>query len=377
MRRFILLISFVIAMINCHAQKKIKKVEIQEVGFNINLNFEAISNELKYQDVKLKITPLSTSDLNEKFLNESSFNGKFEYSYFEKSRNSYFLKKRKRKKEKSDHEFLIEGVDWLLDNDKINNEEYNQLSKQIILNYDYESSKYLYNSERIISCNPYYIDDKYLNTFEVEITNSTKSFKTINTELLIESGNILLQPLSTKEIIERLERNELLNHNKILTLNRYNLPVEITIPPKSKIIKYFAIAPIGYANSELKISLDGVDTKFKWTVNKQHDSFNNKYKYYEFKTNWYYGDNSLDNSNNFYIIKSTDNIYFSNEAAFIGEKNLSEEFELITISLYSNKLFFSRSKFKGIDYLDLSKNRRKAIEIKTTKINELKKKVKH
>jgi hypothetical protein len=365
-----------IVVINCHAQRKIKKLEIEEVGFSVNLNFEAISDELKYQDTKLKITPLSTSDLNEKFLNESSFNGKFEYSHYEKSRNSYFLKKLKRKREKSDYEFLVEGVDWLLDNDKVNSEEYNELIKQIILNYDYETGRDLYNADRIISCNPYYIDDKYLNTFEIEITNPTKSFQTINTKLLVESGNMLLYPLSTAEIIGRLEQNDLLNYNKTLTLNRYNLPAEITIPPNSKIIKYFATAPIDYNNNELNIALEGIDTKFKWTVNKQHDSFNEKYIYFECKTDWFYDDYSSEIGDNFYLLKSTDNVYFSNDAAFIGEDNLNEEFELITISLYSDKLYFSRTKFKGIDYIDLSKNRRKEIEIKTTKIDELKKKVK-
>ena len=376
MKKYFVLFAFIVSVINCQAQRKIKKLEVEEVGFSVNLNFEAVSDELKYQDVKLKITPLSTSTLNEKFLNESSFNGKFEYSHYEKSRNSYFLKKLKRKREKSDFEFLVEGVDWLLDNDKINNEEYNELIKQIVLNYDYETGRDLYNADLIISCNPYYISDKYLNTFEIEINNPTNSFQTFDIKLLIESGNMLLQPLTTADIKERLEQYELLNHNKVLTLNRYNLPTEITIPPNSKIIKYFATAPIDYNNNELNISLEGVDTKFKWIVNKKHDSFKEKYIYFECKTNWFYEDYSSNIGDNFYLVTSSDNIYFSNEAVFIGESNLAEEFELVTISLYSDKLYFSRSKFKGIDFIDIAKNRRKEMEIKTAKLVELKKKVK-
>ena len=76
------------------------------------------------------------------------------------------------------------------------------------------------------------------------------------------------------------------------------------------------------------------------------------------------------------MVTSSDNIYFSNEAVFIGESNLAEEFELVTISLYSDKLYFTRSKFKGIDFIDIAKNRRKEMEIKTAKLVELKKKVK-
>ena len=75
MKKYFVLFAFIVSVINCQAQRKIKKLEVEEVGFSVNLNFEAVSDELKYQDVKLKITPLSTSTLNEKFLNESSFNG--------------------------------------------------------------------------------------------------------------------------------------------------------------------------------------------------------------------------------------------------------------------------------------------------------------
>ena len=64
----IVFIVFIVGVLNCHAQKKIKKLEVEEIGFNVNLNFETVSSELNYQNIKLKITPLSTSTLNGKFL---------------------------------------------------------------------------------------------------------------------------------------------------------------------------------------------------------------------------------------------------------------------------------------------------------------------
>ena len=375
MKKYIAFIAFLTIVINCEAQRKIKKSEVEEEGFNVNLNFSPVSDEMNHNNLKLKITPISTSSLNEKFLQESSYNGIFEYSHYEKSRNSYFLKKRKRKREKSDYEFLLEGVEWLFDNDKIILEEYDEILKQLVLNYDYEKGEEIYNTQKIISSNPYYVDGKYFNVFELNINNSSNSFQKIDSELLVESGNLLLHPLSTEEIIYRLEKGNLLNHNKIQTLNRYNLPERITIPPNSTIIKYFAIEPINYNNSELKISLYGVDTKFKWMVNKNHDSFNEKYKFFEFSTDWNYDDFSSDLGENFYLLKSSDNIYFTNEAFFIGENFLNEEFELITLSLYSDKLFFSKSKYKGNEFIDFDKNRRKSIPIQTHKIDDLKKKV--
>ena len=375
MKKYFLLVLFIIAAFYCNAQYKIKKVEIEEVGFNANLNFIAESDELYYDDLKLKITPISTSSLNQKFLNESSFDGKFEYSDYEKSRKSYFSKRHKSKREKSDFEFLMEGIEWLRENDSISNEEYNEFEKQIFFSYDYEEGIKIFNSQNLNSCNPYYIGDKYLNTFKIEISNPTNTYKKLNKKFLIETGNVLLHPLSTQEITERLETSGLLNQNKIETLNRYNLPEEITIPPNSSFIKYFAIVPIDFNNTDLKISFDGLNSQFKWTIIKKHDSFNKIYTYFEFSNLWKIENFSRSFNENYWILKGSSTTYFTDRAVFIGEENLNEEFELISISLYSNNLYFSRTKYKGADYVDFDKNRRKKLSIKTSKLEELQKKV--
>ncbi len=376
MKKYLVFLLLTIIAINSQAQRKIKKLEVEEIGFNVKLNFKPEINELSYNDLKLTITPQSTSDLNDKFLNESNLNGKLEYSHYEKSRNSYFLKKRKRKHEKSDYEFLLAGVDWLLDNDKIITEEFDELVRQIVLNYDLNTGREIYNSQRIISCNPYYIKNKYLNTYEIVITNTSNSYKIFNSNLLIETGNLLLNPISSVDLIEQLEQCGLLNQNKIQTINRYNLPNEIVIPPNSKIIKYFSTVPIDYNNHELKISFQGLNKKFKWTIEKQHNKFDDKYIFFELENTWYYDDFSSESGTNFYLVKSSGDIFFTNDVVYIGENNLNEEFELISISLYSDKIYFAKTKIKGIDVVDLEKYRRKPILIKTAKIDELKKKVK-
>ena len=377
MKKYLLTILItVVIVLNCSAQRKIKKIEVEEVGFNIKLNLIPKTNELNYNNLKIKITPLSTSSLNEKFLTESNFNGKFEYSHYKHSRNSFFLKKSKKKREKSDFEFLLDGVDWLVENNKINNQEYNELVKQIIFSYDSERGKEIYSTQKNISCNPYYIGDKYLNIFEIEFSNQTKTYQKFDKKLLIETGNLLLYPLSKDEIIEKLIQNKLLNQDKIQTLYRYNLSNEIIIPPNSTFIKYFAIVPINYDNNELKVSFEGLNSKFKWTIDKDYESIDKKYTFFELSTKWYYGDYTPDVGNNFCILNAPANIYISNGVIFIEDKNLNDEFEIISLSIYNDRLYFGRTKLKGIDYIELEKGRRKEILIKPTKIDELKKKVK-
>jgi hypothetical protein len=371
--RSLLLAILILIAFNCGAQRKIKMIDVQETGFSVDLNFKVESNELTYNNLKLKITPLSASDLNEKFLHESGFNGKFEYSHYDISRDSYFLQRPKKKREKTDSEFLLEGVNWLLENDKINNEEFIDLNKQIILNYN---SEYGISSSKLpISSNPYYVGDKYLNVYEYEISNQTNTYQKLNSRLLIESGNLLLHPLSNEEIIEKLVQCQMLNQDKINSLDRYNLPTEIVIPPNSKFIKYFATVPIDYNNDELKISFEGLSSKFKWKIEKAHNSFDEKYKFFELSTNWIINDYPIEGEH-YYILKAASNVYFIGDAAFIGDKNLNDEFELISISLYLDKLYFSRGKFKGANYLDQDKNKRKYLEIRLSKIDELTKKVK-
>jgi len=377
MKKNILIILITIVAFNGYAQRKIKKTVVEEVGFKIKLNFKTETNELVYNDLKLKITPVSTSSLNEKFLSESEINGEFEYSNYEKSRSSFFLKKRKKKLKKTEFEFLLEGVDWLLQNENINNEEYKYLFQKVVLKYDYTREKEFIDSQKIILCNPYYIGGKYLNVFELEINNETNSYQKYDKKLLIEAGQLLLQPMSYQKIIEVLKKGNLLNQEKIETLNRYNLPNELIIPPHSKFIKYFATVPVQYNNNdELKISFEGLNSKFKWIIDVEHDLIDEKYSFFELSTSWSYDNLNSNLGVNFCKLNATSNIFYVNGDVYINENNLDDEFEVISISLLSDKLYFSRLKFIGRDYIQLDKNKRKGILLKTIKIEDLDKKIK-
>ena len=60
---------------------------------------------------------------------------------------------------------------------------------------------------------------------------------------------------------------------------------------------------------------------------------------------------------------------------YIGEDNLNEKIEILTLSLWGNTLYFGRnSDLKGIDYIDYGKSRRNSIPIILEKISELKRK---
>jgi len=74
-------------------QRKIKKLEVNEIGVNVNLSFQPVNDEVSFKGLDIKITPISTDDLNSKLLTESGLNGKYQYSFYESDRRSYFLRK--------------------------------------------------------------------------------------------------------------------------------------------------------------------------------------------------------------------------------------------------------------------------------------------
>lgn len=361
--------------ISVYGQRKIKKSEVVEIGFNVSLQFVPIASSITNNGLNIKVTPISPPELNERFLMESGYNGKFEYSYYQKSRDTYFFSKRKKNREKSDAEFLLEGLDWLMENEKISENEAKELYDQIAFKFSEGPIESFSNS--LTLTNPYFIADKYLSLFRIEIENTTNTFKKLDNKILVESGSSLLTPLESESIIWLLNESNKMNTDKALTLERYNLKTNSILPPNSKIEKYFAVLPIDYNNEYLNISFEGFDTKIKYNVIKKEKSLNMKYTFYNFLIDWYYSDTKYNMGHNFCIVNNTtSNIYLLNNELFISEETIGQEYEVILFAIYYDKLYFGRQKIKGLDFLNKEKNTRKNIPIKADHIVEIKKVVK-
>lgn len=95
MKRLILIAFFIFINSTIYGQKKLKKPDVKEVGFDITMNFQPIVDNITYKGLSINIIPVSADELNSKFLEESFFNGKFKYSHYTKSRESNFLKKKR------------------------------------------------------------------------------------------------------------------------------------------------------------------------------------------------------------------------------------------------------------------------------------------
>ena len=377
MKQIALLVLIISITTLSFGQRKIKKLEVNEIGYSSKVSMTPIIDEIEHNGLKIKIEPISIDKLNSQFLKESSISGKFEYTYYDNSRKSYFLKKRKKRWEKSDYEFLNEGVIWLLDNEIIDQYEHDDLIKQITYYFDEKTAQKTYSIDRIISSNPYYIQDKYLSVFKIEISNPTQSDITLNEAITIQNGNLIYNPLSVEFITTELRKSNLLNVNKMFTLERHNLKESIIIPPNTSFEKLFAVLPIEYSDKYLEISLSGTNTKFKWEINKDEVIINEQYSFLEFNIDWEYSGIKADYAKNFNLFRCKHSaIFLSTDELFIGDESLNEEFEIFTLSLHGIHLYYGRSPdLKGQDFIN-DKNKRKTITLKTVKISDLKKKVK-
>lgn len=358
------------------AQNSIKKLQVEEIGYHFETKIFPEVDEINHNGLNLKITPISATELNSKFFSEDIIDGRYEYSTYDKSRISFFIKRNRRKlRVKTDYEFFIEGVEWLLNNNKIDSDEYERFVDDIDFMYETNDKLVYESNNNTVACNPYYVGDKYLNVFKIDITNETDSFKELNGDFCIQSEDVVIPVLSYQDIINKLSMSAQLNQSKIFVLQKYDLTSSSLIPPNSSCTKYFSTAPINL-NKELIISYSGIKNQFRWFVQKQQNVIKSKYDYYSLKLNWHFGDVIDDCYDVYYLVKSECDTYMSKENLFISKENLDKEFEVVVVSVYKDGFYFGRNKIVGNQYLDLKKGRRKTIDLFSYELRFLRKKVK-
>jgi hypothetical protein len=202
---YLLLIASIFG--SCVPYNAIKQIEFTESGYNSEMIFNAEKDNISFDDVDIKITPLSANSLDSIFYKESYLNGKLNYSYYESSRKTQLLTKpsiSSKNKTVSDFDILITAISTLQRNGKISKNEAERLTQEIlekIKDIDEVSNK----SKDLSYYNPYHIGGKYYNVFQVELFNNSNEYKSFSKQFLFENGSRLNIPLSTNEIIEELE----------------------------------------------------------------------------------------------------------------------------------------------------------------------------
>lgn len=369
-----LLVIVTLLSINCYGQSKIKKLDVAEKGFEVSIKFTPVVSKIQYdKNFNIEITPVSANELNSFFNSKNQLDGKFQYSYYEKSRDSYFLKKERKKKEKSDFEYLIEGINWLLESEKISQYEYEKMYLKISANYMPTAVIEETVLDENIKNNPYLIGNKYMNVFKLEIINSSDSVQVFNDKLLINFKTSVFQPLSNNYIINEQNRLGQMSYNKSLTLERFNLNLPLLIPPKTTIFKFFSILPIDVSNDMLFITSDQSEKKFSWKVNIHREEIDKTYSFYEFNIVHYFGHVRTVSGECYSLLltQGSDAIFLDENKLFVSCEATELEFSILFYALYSGKLFFARTyPTNAGNLVNLSKSKRESIKIESQEFFE-------
>lgn len=377
MKAFMISILLVFLATAGFSQRKIKMLDVKEEGSSIKISYQPILDKIESNGISVRITPVSAEELNRQFSRNNRLNGKFDYSYYEKSRDSYFLKKQKKQREKSDLEFILEGIDWLFDNEKINQEEYDVLYNLVQSNYSSDFKSELSDVESMSYSNPYFLGDIYMNVFKIDLVNSTNSVSKFDENLIIKNGDKLLTKLSSDFLRTELEKLNTRYLNKSLTLERYNLEPSLILPPNSTTTKYFSVLPIDLSSDKIEIILPNYSKSLSWKVIKNQHDINEQYSFYEFVLDYKLaGQNHTGIAYSILTGNSSQSAYIVNSKLFINSKDTEKNIEIFTLAHYFDKLYFSRqSNIKANTYLDLKKNKRSTIMLDTEEMTEVKKKI--
>lgn len=362
----ILLILLFIPLVGFGQSRKIKVVEINEKGYEVDIQFSPIVEKVSNEKLSISILPISANILNDKLNIYNELNGKLGYSKYSNSISSYIIKRQNKKGVlvRDDFEMLDIAIDTLRNKNNITEVEYGKLKRQIYQYFfqeiDYETNKF----DRSISSNPYYIDGRYLSVFEIEITNLTDKTQIFDSEINITASTDKLKPISKEKLVTLLEYDTKLNIDKLFSIERIHLPKVVEVPSNSKVRYYFACLPINFNSKFVKIQIVGFETQFEWKINNNYTSLNKLNKYYEFNISHNFRKTDYLLELIFIEVNDSENsLIYDGSQILINQNSINKEIEVIGLFLLENSVFFGRNKISGAKYLDFNKKRREKIPI--------------
>jgi hypothetical protein len=343
------------------SQNGIRKASVQETGYHVDVQYiEKTRTQFDLNGLSIKVEPVDPSSLSSAMDKSSVLNGKYSYTFLDRTRKEYFQTKKKNQIRYSDtnSEAFINGLEWLDENNIIDTGDYNSILREALNSDDL-------SDETDIS-NPYFLKDQYLSTFKVNFDNKTNNSIRFSNSFELLTENSLLEPLSNYDLSYLLEKSNTLNQYKLANILRYNLDSVLVIPANSSCTKYFSTVPINYNASSIEIKLNSrAPQSAKWDIVKEISPIDNQYIYYElyaYPSTWYYNDV-------FIIIRNQDiNAYSVGRVLYIDEKDLTKELSILIYALYQGKSYYSVLKFTPATYIDLEKKKRTTLPVEMIQI---------
>jgi hypothetical protein len=372
MKKHFLLILVVLITTVVFGQRKIKKVRIDEIGKDINLKVDNINTVNNINGLEVTINMVDPIDLNEFFASQVYIDGRFNYSYRDKSVSEYFLKKRKKRKNRSYLEYFNEGLDWLLENEIITEDISDTLYRQILFLLEEDEANLVYNLSGNSRFNPYHISNSYLTVFNVSVTNNTNDIIKLPGDFMIRVNNQSGYVLTDNYILNQLKQIGALNLYKPKMVERFNFKKEELIPANSTISKYISFFPLEYQGNQIDILHTSSKAIFSWESHYDVIDIDNTHNYYALPLALYYSGHKSDDGT-FFMYSSNPDLKSVEYEIYADKENLARPTDVFILSFYDEYLYYGW--LKGIEikeYLNFDKVKRYPLKIDLMKISELK-----
>jgi hypothetical protein len=370
------LMSFILFVYESQGQRRIKELEVKELGFESITTYNPSINSYKTASgLTVTLTPLSADQLDLPFTNKNALDGRFHYTHYQRSIKEYVLKRMPRVAQKSDFDFLLEGVEWLFDHDEISENEFNTLINDIFQTYDPSNQTTLTGAELVNHDNPYYVAGRYLSVFLLEVVNDSDQTEVFEETFLLQDKAESLSMLSKTFLINGLTASGTFNVDKEFILERYHFQCPLIVPPRATVVKYLATLPVESASETISILAMNSKKVLTWETEHDRQEISRVLKFYELELEPTNLNLPISPDVTFNITNDGSSLTFTNQKnLFINDREVGQPVEVVSLSLSGNKLFFGRQKITPMTFLDLKKMKRSPILLVLTEIAGVKRK---
>jgi hypothetical protein len=355
------------------AQRKIKKVSIEEIGIKAELKMDLLQESCTKEGMNVSIKALSPEGLDEFFYRSSQISGRHNYEYYSKSRSEHFLSSEKESEEETEYRSYLEGLDYLLGNDSISETEYNQFLEKIIRRYHNENANQL-SKINYSAYNPFKVGGKYLFVFEITLTNNgSKPMSYTMDDFYLTTQGKQLNSLSSSEILayqSAQEHSRLLMFSQLLNVHYVNSAV---LSPNQSITKYVAFNPIQFNSDNFEISCPSLHFTSLLSASSKVEFINREPVFYAFNVRLNSGSSDYEFfPNQYFILSDSEAAIATGKELYVDEGQIQSKFRLTAIGIRSNSFYFVRSpKLKANDFLNFEKLKRKEIFLKPRLVMKL------
>ncbi|MBL7817556.1 MAG: hypothetical protein JNL70_21300 [Saprospiraceae bacterium] len=345
-------------LMSCSSSKiPTKKIEqkAEEIIFSPESATKPVSNNLV-----MTITPIDAKTIDKESFTAGFRDGNYKQEQIKAAYSNLFSKEndltKVQKQERNAIKKAIDIVRELEKRSQIPSVVASEMEQRILVGNEVgqdgsEMASLFENSEEYPDIlNPYKVDKKYLSVFKISFENIGTEVERLNLkEFQVISGEEQLYPLSN----DYFESNWKNQQEKIRNVYRMNMPSELVIAPKEKVVKYISVPAINPNNKILKVNFIRESKVTNFIFNTDYKFIDKTYSLVGFEIR---DADSYKYMNQYYYVVDNGKQCFSLEEPFIFiSKTIEKPITIYGIGISQNQVIYFGK--ETVNFRSLSTNK--------------------